>query len=75
MQPVDIVGIATRLFPHLPWLAFFALAGFFAIFTAVAVYHWFRYGLGNPMVWVGIGIYGAGAFVLLSTMLYALSQL
>lgn len=75
MYAAEIPGIVTKLLSHLPWLAFFLLAGFCALFSTIAVYHWVRYGMGNVMVWVGIAVYGAGALFLLSSMLYSLTTL
>ena len=75
MYASQIPDTVTGLLPHLPWLAFFLLAGFCALFSTIAVYHWVRYGMGNIMVWVGIAVYSAGALFLLSSMLYSLTAL
>lgn len=75
MYAVEIPGVVTKLFEHLPWLAFFLLAGFCAVFSVVAVYHFVRYGMGSVMMWIGIAVYAAGALSLLSSMLYSLSIL
>lgn len=70
-----VTGIVTGVLSHLPWLAFLLLAGFWALFSLVAVYHFVRYGMGSIMLWAGIGLYGALSVALLSSMLYALSLL
>ncbi len=75
MYAAEIPAVVTRLLAHLPWLALFGLAGFCAIFSIVAVYHWARYGMGSVMMWVGIAVYAAGALFLLSSMFYSMSIL
>ncbi len=70
-----VTGIVTGALSHLPWLAFLLLAGFWALFSLVAVYHFARYGMGSIMMWAGIGLYGVLSISLLSSMLYALSLL
>ncbi len=75
MYQPEVLALASRAFSHLPWLVFFLIAGIWALFSLVAVYHFVRYGMGSAMMWVGVGLYVILSLSLISSMLYALSLL
>lgn len=60
--------------PSLIWVVFGVVLFFSIVYSAILLYHWFKYGRGNKIFSRGvIGIYLGGVIVLLIVM--ALSAL
>lgn len=64
----------TSLSPSLIWILFGVVLFFSALYSAILLYHWFKYGSGNKIFSGGVVlIYIGGVIVLL--ILMALSAL
>jgi len=50
------------------WFIFFVVLAFFAFYTLMLVYHWLKYGVGSFTMWLGMIIYFAVSFILISAM-------
>lgn len=55
-------------FGEIIWFVFFIVLLFFAIYSLILVYHWFKYGIGSFAIWVAMIAYFVVSFVLLSAL-------
>ena len=64
----------SSLSPSLIWIVFGVVLFFSIVYSAILLYHWFKYGVGNKIFSRGVvGIYLGGVSFLLALM--ALSAL
>ena len=77
---MDLRDIALNFTPFSPlspsviWIVFGLVLFFSAVYSAILLYHWFKYGVGNRIFSRGVvGIYLGGVILLLELM--ALSAL
>ena len=56
-------------FDTLIWSSFYVLLAFFAIYSALLLYHWLKYGKGYPLIWIGMTAYFVVSFILINSML------
>lgn len=56
-------------FDTLIWSGFYVILLVFAIYSALLVYHWLRYGAGYPLTWIGMTAYFVVSLILINSML------
>lgn len=64
----------SSLFPSLIWIVFGLALLFSALYSAILLYHWFRYGIGNKIFSGSVVLIYLGGVVFLLTLM-ALSAL
>lgn len=64
----------SSLSPSLIWIVFGVALFFSALYSAILLYHWFRYGIGNKIFSGGVVLIYLGGVVFLLTLM-ALSAL
>lgn len=54
-------------FGEIVWFIFFAVLIFFAVYSLILIYHWFKYGASSFAVWIAMIAYFTVSFALLAT--------
>lgn len=65
---IEFISDRISSFSEIVWFVFFVVLAFFAIYSIVLVYHWFRYGIGSFIIWIAMAAYFTVSFVLLSAL-------
>ena len=71
---VDIGSTFGGFAPNLVWVIFFIAFLCFAVYTAILLYHWFKFATDSAIMWPVMMIYlGGSAFLLLFMFFSAVS--